>query len=99
MNFELENPIRTNAIIAAARALNISDADLIAYAFDAIDEQDHHAYDALNDPRLTMILMILSVIGGDDDFDDFNHDLSHALNDLDFCSDHPNTCSYCCDDH
>lgn len=98
--YELEHPMRINAIIAASRALNILDSDLLAYAIDAIDEQDHHAYDALDDPRITMILLINSVIGYDDDNDDFIHDLMHALNELDECSDHPQNCATCCDlDH
>jgi len=97
--YEIEHPIRTNAIIAAAHALNIDDADLIGYAFDAIDEQDHHAYDAINDPRITMILIINALSGYDDDHDDMTHDLSHATDMIENCNDHPDNCSTCCDDH
>ncbi len=97
--YEIESPLRTNAIIAAARALNITD-DLFDIAIDAIDEQDHHAYDAINDPRMTMILVINALTGYDDDHDDMIHDLSHALDAINACSDHPDTCDTCCDlDH
>lgn len=95
--YELESPLRTNAIIAAARSMNIDDSDLFNYAIDSIDEQDHHAYDAINDARITIILIINALTGSDDDHDDMIHDLSHALNMIDECSDHPQNCSFCCD--
>lgn len=95
----IEHPMRTNAIIAAARALNISDDDLLTHAIDAIDEQDHHAYDALNDARLTIIAIINALTGYDDDHDDMIHDLTHALDLIDYCDDHPTQCSSCCDEH
>jgi hypothetical protein len=97
--YEIESPLRTNAIIAAARSMNIDDTDLIGYTFDAIDEQHHHAYDAINDARISIILIINALTGYDDDHDDMTHDLSHALNLTDECSDHPANCATCCDLH
>ncbi len=96
---EIENALRTNAIIAASRAMNITDADLIDYASDSLDEQQHHAYDATDNARLTIIMMMLALIGSDDDLDDLIHDLSHATDQLDYCTDHPTICASCCDDH
>jgi hypothetical protein len=93
----IEHPMRTNSIITAARSMNISDSDLLSYAIDAIDELDHHAYDALDDPRISIILIINALTGSDDDHDDMIHDLTHALNMIDECTDHPQNCASCCD--
>lgn len=90
--YEIENPLRTTALLAASRAMNITDADLIEHCFDSLDEQGHHAYDALHDSRLTMIIMILALIGSDDDLDDLIHDLSHVTDQIDACD----TCGQCC---
>lgn len=98
--YELEHPIRITIVRAAAQALKIGDAELMTLALNAIDHCDMHAYDALDDAEKSIMKLINSLVGSDDDHDDFTHDLSHALNDLDFCDDHPLNCSTCCDlDH
>ena len=98
--YELEQPIRIAAIIAAYDAIK-PDETLIMLAINSIDHTDLHAYDAFDDRDKTIMLLINALTGSDDDHDDFIHDLSHALNDLEPCDEHPHiNCATCCDlDH
>lgn len=99
--YELEHPMRITIVRAAAQALKVGDAELMGIAVDAIDHCDMHAYDALDDAPKSLTKLINALVGSDDDHDDFVHDLSHALNDLEPCDEHPHiNCATCCDlDH
>lgn len=97
-------PKRTALIIAIADQIGFPRADLGELIFDALESDAIHPYETIldrddADPRRTMIALLETLIGHDDDHDDARHDLDHALGTIDFCDDHPRNCATCCDDH
>lgn len=103
-NDAIEYPKRTALILAIADHLEIPRDEIGELIHDGLESDPIHPYDTIldrddADPRRTMIALLEALIGHDDDHDDARHDIDHATDNLDYCDDHPDTCSTCCDNH
>ena len=103
-NDAIESPKRTALILAIADHLKIPRDEIGELIIDGLESDPIHPYDTIldradADPRRTMIALLETLIGCDDDHDDARHDIDHATDNLDYCDDHPTICSTCCDDH
>lgn len=99
-NDAIESPKRTALLISIAKEIGFPTDELADLTIDALEHDRIHPYDAMPDraePRMTMIAIMHALIGSDDDHDDARHDLDHALNSTEPCSDHPSEpCDICC---
>lgn len=105
---QIENPKRVEIIIATAKIVGFPITELSALVLDALDA-DHDTSlfpiynvlpDAPNfDPRAFMIFFLHNMIGSDDDHDYISHDLDHATDTLEACSEHAfSACATCCEE-
>jgi hypothetical protein len=106
----IDSPRRTEMIIACAKiaGIDLEGDALIHLALDTFDSLNSDSiypfYDVAPDRtdadlNAFMIYLIGCMSGSDDDLDELIHDLSHALEQIEQCTDHPGICSSCCDLH
>lgn len=90
----IERPEITARIIESADALSIPRNEIAGLIIDAMSDEE-----AEDDARDEFFGVLADLLQSDEDYDIASHDVSHATNTLDYCDEHPNTCSECCDLH